>query len=96
MGRLVELVEGLFGPAAVVDGALAVVDFLSVVEVLVDVGRLVVAAAVVPPAAAELGRTLAAAFGLAAPAAGCDTNTHRGWMEGKMRRGSKKGKRNKK
>lgn len=72
-GRLVEVVEGRFGPAAAVDGALAVVVFLSEMEVVVveDAGRLVGAAAE-PPAAAALGRVLAAALGLVAPAAGCD------------------------
>lgn len=59
-GRLVEVVEGCFGPAADVDGA-----FLSEVEVREGLRRLVGAAAETPLAAAELGRVLAAALGLA-------------------------------
>ena len=73
-GRLVEVVEGRFGPAAAVDGALAVVVFLSKMEVVVvveDAGRLVSAVAE-PPAAAAPGRVLAAALGLVAPATGYD------------------------
>lgn len=71
-GRLVEVVEGRFGPAAAVDGALVTVVFLSEVEVVEEgVGRLVRAAAAPPLAAAVLGRVLAAALSLVTPAAGC-------------------------
>lgn len=90
-GRLVEVVEGRFGPAAAVDGALAVVVFLSKMEVVVvvDVGRLV-GAVPEPPAAALLGRVLAAALGLVARAAGCHVGPrHTGATEGKIRRESK-------
>lgn len=85
------MVEGRFGPAVVVDGAFAVAVFLSEVEVVEEgVGRLVGAAGEPPLAAAELGRILAAVLGLVAPAAGCDAGTrHTGWMESKIRRGSK-------
>lgn len=67
------MVEGRFGAAAAVDGALAAVVFLSEVEVVVvvveSVGRLV---ATEPPTAVLLGRVLAAAVGLVAPTAACD------------------------
>lgn len=85
MRRLAEVVEGRLDPAAVVEGALAVVVFLSVVwgvEVATeDTGRLVRPGAG-PAAPAVLGRILAAALGLVAPAAGCDAGpTHRRWMD---------------
>lgn len=71
--RLVEVVEGCFGPAGPVDGALAVVVFLSEVEVGKEGLRRLAGAAGEPPlAAAEPGRILAAVLGLVAPAAGCD------------------------
>lgn len=98
-GRLVEVVAGRLGPAAVVDGAFAVVAFLSVVEVEEEVGagRLAGPAAGRPPlAAAELGRVLAAAvvvLGLVAPATGCDAGSggHTGTNGGaKNKKGSKK------
>lgn len=93
------MVEGRFGPAAAADGALAVggalavVVFLSEVEVVVmvveDAGRLV-GAGTEPPAAAVLGRDLEAALGLADPAAGCNAGPrHTGAMEGKIKRESK-------
>lgn len=93
-GRLVDVVEGRFGPAAAVDAALAVLVFFSEVEVVVveSVGRLV---GTEPPAAALLGRVLAAADVLVAPAAGCDAGPrHTGAMEGKIRRESKEQKKN--
>lgn len=85
MRRLAEVVEGRLDPAAVVEGALAVVVFLSVVwgvEVATeDTGRLVRPGAG-PAAPAVLGRILAAALGLVAPAAGCDAGpTRRRWMD---------------
>lgn len=92
--RLVDVATGRFGPAAAVGGALAVVVFLSEVEVVLEgVGRL---AGAVPPAAALLGRVLAAAVGLVAPAAGCDAGPrHTGAVEGKIRRESKGKEKNK-
>lgn len=70
-GRLVEVVESRFAPTAAVVGALAVVVFLSKMEVLVeeDEGRLGVAVSG-PPVADVLGRVLAAALSLVAPTAG--------------------------
>lgn len=83
-----DVVGGRFGPAAAVDGALAVVVFLSEVDMVFEgVGRLVAAG---PPAAALLGRVLAAAVGLVAPAAGCNTRPrHTGVMEAKIKQGRK-------
>lgn len=67
-----EVVEGRFRPAAVVDGALVVVGFLSEVEVVEEgVGRLVGTEAEPTLAPAVLGRDLAAVLSLVAPAAGC-------------------------
>lgn len=81
--RRLAVVEGRLDPAAVVEGALAVVVFLSVVwgaEVVTeDTGRLVRPGAG-PAAPAVLGRILAAALGLVAPAAGCDAGPTRRWM----------------
>lgn len=71
--RRLVVVEGCFGPAEAVDGALAVVVFLSEVEVGGEGLRRLVGAVSEPPlAAAEPGRILAAVLGLVAPAAGCD------------------------
>ena len=86
-GRLAGPVEGRFRPAVPVDGALAVVAFLSELEVVeVGVGRLLGAASEPLLAAAELGRILAAALGLVNPAPGCDAGTgHTGWMDGQAK-----------
>lgn len=87
-GRPVDVAESRFGPAAAVSGALAVVVFLSEVKVVLEGGSRFVGAK--PPAVALLGRVLAAAAGLAALAAGCDTEPrHTGAMDGKIRRESK-------
>lgn len=82
--------EDRFGPAAAVDGALAVVVFLSEMEVVVEgVGRLV-RPVTEPPAEEELGRILDTALGLFDPALACDAGPrHTGAMEGKIRRESK-------
>ena len=93
-GRLVDVVGGRFGPAAAVDGALAVVVFLSEVEMVFEgVGRLVAAGT---PVAVLLGRVLAAAaVGLVAPAAGCDTwPKHTGVMEAKIKVGKQRERKN--
>lgn len=90
-GRLVEVVEGCFGPAAAVDAALVVVVFLSKVEVAVEgLVRLAGAGGEPALAAAELGRILAEVLGLVAPAAGCNAGSkHKKMHGGKIKRDSK-------
>lgn len=73
-GRLVEMLEGLLGPVAVVeDGLAAGVFFVSEAEMLVEVVLVLVEGArrLVGAAFAELGRTLVALMSLVAPGAGC-------------------------
>lgn len=91
VGRLVEVVAGRFGPAAADDGVLVVAVFLSERVVVVEDVRRLVGAVTEPPAAAAVGRVLAAALGLVAPAAGCNMYGSDGGQnkEGKQRKENK-------